>query len=111
MLEIPCSYNDEVWNMQDHLLFNRCIDDLSKLGIDIKDKVIDYFFTVEKHAYPIYHLDYKHHLNNLLSRVDSIENIHTCGRNGLFRYIFMDRAMEMGFEAAMIIEGKWNKKV
>jgi len=41
-----------------------------------------------------------------LSRVDSIENIHTCGRNGLFRYIFMDRAMEMGFDAATIVDGK-----
>jgi protoporphyrinogen oxidase len=106
MLEIPCSYNDEIWNMQDDLLFNRGIDDLFKLGIDIKDKVIDYFYTAERHAYPIYHLDYKHHLNNLLSWIGRIENIHTCGRNGLFRYIFMDRAMEMGFEAAMIIQRK-----
>jgi len=106
MLEIPCSYKGEIWNMQDDLLFSRCIDDLFKLGIDIKDRVIDYFYTAERHAYPIYHLDYKHLLNNLLSRVDSIENIHTCGRNGLFRYIFMDRAMEMGFDAATIVDGK-----
>ena len=35
MLEIPCSYKDEVWNMQDDLLFKRCIEDLLKLGIDI----------------------------------------------------------------------------
>ncbi len=109
MLEIPCSYNDEVWNMPDDLLFNRCIDDLFKLGINIKEKVIDYFYTAERHAYPVYHLDYKHHLNILLSWIGSIENIHTCGRNGLFKYIFMDRAMEMGFEAAMIIHSKKTK--
>jgi len=109
MLEIPCSYNDEVWNMQDELLFNRCIDDLFKLGINIKDRVIDYFYTAEKHAYPIYHLEYKHHLNKLFSWIAAIENIHTCGRNGLFRYIFMDRAMEMGFEAAIIV-GKKEKQ-
>ena len=109
MLEIPCSYNDEVWNMQDDLLFNRCIDDLFKLGINIKDRVIDYFYTAEKHAYPIYHLEYKHHLNRLFSWIAAIENIHTCGRNGLFRYIFMDRAMEMGFEAAIIV-GKKEKQ-
>jgi protoporphyrinogen oxidase len=96
--------------MQDDLLFSRCIDDLSKLGIDTNERVIDYFSTVEKHAYPIYHLDYKHHLNNLLSWIDSIENIHTCGRNRLFRYIFMDRAMEMGFEAAMIVEREKEQK-
>ena len=106
MLEIPCSYKDEVWNMQDDLLFKRCIEDLLKLGIDIKDRVIDYFYTAERHAYPIYQLDYKLHLKKLFSWIDAIYNIHTCGRNGLFKYIFMDRAMEMGFEAASIVEGK-----
>jgi protoporphyrinogen oxidase len=110
ILEIPCSYNDEVWEMQDDLLFNRCVDDLFKLDINIMDRVIDYFYTAEKNAYPIYQLDYKHHLNNLLSWIDSIGNLHTCGRNGLFKYIFMDRAMEMGFEAAKIEEVKRMKK-
>jgi len=106
ILEIPCSYNDEVWKMPDDLLFKRGIDDLLKLGIDIKDKVIDYFYTREKHAYPIYQLGYKRHINKLVSRIDGIENLHISGRNGLFRYIFMDRAMEMGLEAAMIIQSK-----
>ena len=109
ILEIPCFYNDEVWNMPDGLLFKRCVDDLLKLGIDIKGEVIDYFYTREKHAYPIYQLDYKLHLNKLLSWIDGIENILISGRNGLFRYIFMDRAMEMGFDAAMVIQGKRSK--
>jgi protoporphyrinogen oxidase len=106
ILEIPCFYGDEVWNMPDDLLFKRCIDDLYKLSIDIENKVIDYFFTREKHAYPIYQLDYKLHLKKLFSWIDGIDNILIRGRNGLFRYVFMDRAMEMGFEAAMIVQGK-----
>ncbi len=32
ILEIPCSYNDEVWNMPDDILFKRGIDDLLNLG-------------------------------------------------------------------------------
>ncbi len=109
ILEIPCYFNDEVWNMPDDMLFRRGIDDLTKLGIDIKDRVIDYFYTRERHAYPIYQLDYKQHLNNILSWVNSIENLHISGRNGLFRYVFMDRAMEMGFEAAVIVGGENNE--
>ena len=66
--------------------------------------MIDYFYTREKHAYPIYQLDYKHHLKELASFLDSKENILISGRNGLFRYIFMDRAMELGFEAAKIVQ-------
>lgn len=111
ILEIPCFYNDKVWNMSDDLLFKRCIDDLLELGIDIKGKVIDYFFTREKHAYPIYQLGYKLHLKKLFSSIDGIDNILIRGRNGLFRYAFMDRAMEMGFEAAMIVQGRKNKKM
>jgi protoporphyrinogen oxidase len=106
ILEIPCSYNDEVWNMSDDMLFKKGINDLSKLGIDITDKVIDYFYTRERHAYPIYQLDYKLHLNKVTSWINGIGNLHICGRNGLFRYIFMDRAMEMGIETARLIQCK-----
>ena len=106
ILEIPCFYNDEIWNMPDDLLFKRGVNDLLKLGIDIKSNVIDYFYTRAKHAYPIYQLDYKLHLKKLVSLIDGIENILISGRNGRFKYIFMDRAMEMGFEAAMILQGK-----
>ncbi len=106
ILEIPCSYNDEIWNMPDDMLFERSIVDLSKLGIDIKDKVIDFFYTGERNAYPIYRLDYKLHLNKIRSWIDRIENLHISGRNGLFRYVFMDRAMEMGVETARLIQRK-----
>jgi protoporphyrinogen oxidase len=106
ILEIPCFYNDAIWNMPDDLLFQRGVNDLLKLGIDIKSNVIDYFYTRAKHAYPIYQLDYKSHLKKLVSWIDGIENILISGRNGRFKYIFMDRAMEMGFEAAMILQGK-----
>ena len=38
ILEIPCSYNDEVWNMPDDMLFKRGINDLFKLGIILMTK-------------------------------------------------------------------------
>ena len=104
ILEIPCFYNDKVWEMPDDLLFKKCINELLELGIDVKNEVIDYFYTREKHAYPVYQLDYKHHLKKLISFLDSKENIISSGRNGLFKYIFMDRAMELGFEAAKIVQ-------
>ena len=104
ILEIPCFYNDKVWEMPDDLLFKKCINELLELGIDVKNEVIDYFYTREKHAYPVYQLDYKHHLKKLISFLGSKENIISSGRNGLFKYIFMDRAMELGFEAAKIVQ-------
>lgn len=100
MLEIPCNLNDTVWNMPDEDMFQRSISDLARLGIDIKDKAMDYFSTKTEHGYPVYRLGYKRHLKYLLQRVNRYENLMTIGRQGRFRYIFMDQAMQMGISAA-----------
>lgn len=100
MLEIPCDVGDGVWTANDDDIFSRCVLDLSDLGIDIKDKVIDYFSTYVTHGYPVYSLNYDLHRTKLLNFVHSFDNLLTCGRQGTFRYIFMDTAMEMGIAAA-----------
>ena len=58
MLEIPCNENDDAWNCPKESLLKRCLADLKELGIDIQDKVIDYFTTSVTHGYPVYSLDY-----------------------------------------------------
>jgi protoporphyrinogen oxidase len=100
MLEIPCNENDETWNCPEETLLKRCLADLKELGIDIQNKVIDYFTTSVTHGYPVYSLDYSMHRQKLFDFLDCYENLITCGRQGTFRYIFMDTAMEMGIAAA-----------
>jgi len=48
------------------------------------------------HAYPVYDLQYKGRLATLRAAVDGIENLHTTGRQGLFRYNNMDHSIAMG---------------
>ncbi len=100
MLEIPCNENDETWNCPEETLLKRCLADLKELGIDIHDKVTGYFTTSVIHGYPVYSLDYSMHRQKLFDFLDCYENLITCGRQGTFRYIFMDTAMEMGIAAA-----------
>ncbi len=100
MLEIPCNENDEIWSCPKEGLLKRCLVDLKELGIDIQDKVIDYFTTSVTHGYPVYSLDYAGHKQKLFNFLDYYENLITCGRQGTFRYIFMDTSMEMGIAAA-----------
>lgn len=100
MLEIPCNENDEIWNCPKESLLKRCLEDLKELGIDIGDKVIDSFTTSATHGYPVYSLDYSEHRQRLFSFLDYYKNLITCGRQGTFRYIFMDTSMEMGIAAA-----------
>ncbi len=100
MLEIPCNEGDEIWSCPKNDLLERCLEDLKALGLDIRDKVIDYFTTSVTHGYPVYTLDYVEHRQKLFQFLERYENIITCGRQGTFRYIFMDIAMEMGIAAA-----------
>lgn len=100
MLEIPCNENDEIWNCSEESLLKRSLADLKGLGIDIQDFVIDYFTSSVVHGYPVYSLDYAMHRQKLFDFLGQYDNLITCGRQGTFRYIFMDTAMEMGITAA-----------
>lgn len=103
MLEIPCHVGDDTWRAPDEAIYDRCIDDLAHLGFDwIRAATIEHFSTFVEEGYPIYHLDYRADRERALSYVGGIGNLVSCGRQGAFRYIFMDTAMEMGMAAAEV---------
>jgi protoporphyrinogen oxidase len=108
MLEIPCHVGDAVWTASDDAIYERCMHDLERLGFsDLPNKTLGYFSTYVPEGYPIYHLDYQRDRQALLGFVsDGAENLVTCGRQGAFRYIFMDTAMEMGMAAAVAVLGR-----
>lgn len=96
ILEIPCNFQDAIWNAPDEEIYQRVVFDLSLLGIEIKAKVMDYFSTRARYGYPLYALGYEIHKQNLLQWLSGYKNIISAGRQGLFRYLFMDQAMQMG---------------
>src|SRR5262245_16303938 len=101
MLEIPCDVGDEVWRAPDQALFERCVRDLDHLGITgVRDDARGVFSTFVEQGYPIYGIGYDQHRRALLGTVAAAPNFVSCGRQGTFRYIFMDIAMEMGLAAA-----------
>ena len=109
MLEIPCQFEDAIWCASDAEILERCLKDLYALGIDIDSSVIDYFSTRARYAYPIYLHGFKTYRQQLYDVVDHYPNLITCGRQGTFRYIFADTAMEMGFAAARYVQGQGSK--
>ncbi len=100
MLEIPCEVGGDVWGQPDDRLLDRCLDDLDQLGIHVASDVLGCFSTRITHGYPVFRLGYRNPRDSLLAGVDQMENVITCGRQGTFRYIFMDTAMQMGRMAA-----------
>ncbi len=99
-LELACQKGDDIWDMPQQELLDICLRDLKSIGIKVKDKVLSHFSLFSEHAYPFYSLDYKRHLRKIYRYMESIDNVITCGRQGLFRYINMDHAIESGFQAA-----------
>jgi protoporphyrinogen oxidase len=106
MLELPCDAGDEVWTAPKDALLAHARGELAKLGFPLDD-VIDAFVVRVEHGYPVYHLGYDRDRATLLAEVARFENVRTAGRQGLFRYVFMDAAMKMGALAAkQMIEGR-----
>jgi protoporphyrinogen oxidase len=104
MLEIPCDVGDEVWRAPVSELLARAERELARLGFHANDALGAFAVRVE-HGYPVYHLGYERDRRALLSEVARFSNVRTAGRQGLFRYVFMDAAMEMGAVAARQMMG------
>jgi protoporphyrinogen oxidase len=100
MLELPCNVGDDIWNADLEPLVRDCLDELADLGLSVRSHVIGAFSARVAHGYPIYRVGYEDHRQLLLSHVARHANVTTGGRQGLFRYLFLDAAMEMGQIAA-----------
>jgi protoporphyrinogen oxidase len=99
MLEIPCDHGDDVWNATVPELRAIARRELAELDVDTGE-VVGAFSVKVEHGYPIYHLGYEAQRQALLREVEPFVNVRTAGRQGLFRYVFMDAAMQMGTLAA-----------
>jgi protoporphyrinogen oxidase len=99
MLEIPCDAGDATWRASTGELRGRMEGELRTLGFRVDD-VIGAFTERVEHGYPIYHLGYDDDRRALIAEVGKFVNVRTAGRQGLFRYVFMDAAMQMGMQAA-----------
>jgi protoporphyrinogen oxidase len=99
MLEIPCDLGDRIWEAPVASLRSEFEGELRVLGFHVDD-IVDAFSVRVEHGYPVYHLGYDRDRMDLLRVVERFENVRTAGRQGLFRYVFMDAAMSMGVHAA-----------
>ena len=103
MLEIPCDPGTAMWQMPDDVLFAKVCADLRTLGIDPSMASGEYFSVRAAQAYPLLVNGYQRARSQAFAHLGAIENLYQCGRQGSFRYVFTDTAMEMGQMAAEAI--------
>ncbi len=107
MLELPCDAGDELWSMSDDAVTALCLDELAALGFgDVGRDLVGHFSSFVEEGYPIYHLDYRRERAHVLAFAAETPNLVSVGRQGAFRYVFMDTAMEMGVAAAERVLGR-----
>ncbi|GGX66156.1 FAD-dependent oxidoreductase [Saccharospirillum salsuginis] len=100
MLEIPCQSGDHRWTAPESVLAERAWSDLVRLGVD-RDRDLGYRQSqYAAHAYPLMDLRYAAERRKAIDCLNRYDNLISCGRQGTFRYIFTDTAMEMGQMAA-----------
>ncbi|MCC6177666.1 MAG: FAD-dependent oxidoreductase [Chloroflexi bacterium] len=99
-VEISCDVGDDVWNAPESELYQRSVRALVDAGLIRASDVSGHFFSRTRNAYPTYDLKFEANLGKLAYHLASWPNLIVCGRQGLFRYINQDHAIEMGFCAA-----------
>lgn len=111
MLEVPCDPGDGWWDAPDAVLYERGLADLKRLGVDTTCATGEYFSVRSATAYPCMVRGYEQTRQQAIRHLSPLRNLIQCGRQGTFRYVFTDTAMEMGQMAAQgLIDGIDNRK-
>jgi protoporphyrinogen oxidase len=98
-LEYFCSEGDALWERDDEDLIHLATTELHRLGLVTAKAVFDGFVVRMPKCYPVYDEGYNHHLMVLKSYLTQFENLHLCGRYGLFKYNNMDHSILTAFMA------------
>ncbi len=105
VIEIPCTFGDEIWNLEDDIIAERCMRDLRKLKIMSSRPTGDseYFSRKIKNLYPVYKLGWREKLDEALRRFSSIKNLYPVGRSALFLHCNVDHCMVMALKLARFL--------
>jgi protoporphyrinogen oxidase len=113
VLEICYSDEDQFDDEKEKKIVNESIRVLEDEGILKQEEVLDLFTIKLPTAYPIYELDYETKVEKLREFLSDIENLFSCGRQGLFWYYAMtNETMEIAeVVAEMILSGKHKHQI
>lgn len=109
MAEITCNFEDDIWNADKDSLCQKVIGELVEEGFIKQNEVLNCYVLKAKNGYPVYDIDYEIRLGKITKYIEKIDNLIVTGRQGLFKYVDMDVAMEMGEAAAKHILDKKSK--
>ena len=114
-VEVPSSFGDEIWDMNDDDLEKKCIKDLVQVKIvDEKPKVKWSHHIKINNAYSIYEIGWKEKFLKIYKHIENMKDGYTLGRGGLFLHCNMDHSILQAKKITEHIKSeeskeKWNE--
>jgi len=91
-MEYFCNEKDSFWNLTDAQIQDLAINELVKMGLALKEDVIDSTVLRMEKTYPAYFGSYNR-FEVIRRFTDSFENLFLVGRNGMHKYNNSDHSM------------------
>jgi protoporphyrinogen oxidase len=101
-IEIPCTPGDEVWEMSDEWLAERCVRQLQQINIlrAPGSRNHEFFSHRLRAVYPVYDLGWRERFERIYARLAAVENLYLIGRSALFLHCNIDHCMAMALKLA-----------
>lgn len=100
LCDITCEVGDAIWTADPDELGRRCAKELEAEGFIRADEVAECVVLRSTFGYPVYMVGYEQAIDTLMNELMRFENVLTGGRQGLYKYVDMDIASEMGLSMA-----------
>jgi protoporphyrinogen oxidase len=105
-LEYFCSEGDDLWIRSDAELVELAARELVELGLAHAADISDGVVFRHAMAYPVYDREYAARVRTIRRFLETIGNLQTIGRNGMYRYNNQDHSMLTGMLAVRNLCGE-----
>jgi len=98
IIEIPCQYESEYWDMEDDELIKKTSSKLIEIGWLQEADIMDSRVYPMHYAYPVFEKGYEEKMEKIFNYLKRFRNLTFAGRNSKFEYIHLHDIMKSGKE-------------
>ena len=100
LCDITCAVGDAIWTADPWELGKRCAAELAAEGFVKEDELLEAVALRSTSGYPVYMVGYETAIATITEALLPFDGLVTGGRQGLYKYVDMDIASEMGLAMA-----------
>jgi protoporphyrinogen oxidase len=100
LCDITCEIGDAIWTASAEDLGMRCARELAAEGFCEEEDVAECVVLRTTTGYPVYMVGFEDAMQTLMDELMRFDGLVTGGRQGLYKYVDMDIASEMGITMA-----------